>query len=103
MVGSDDETRTRMFERITLQVQRSLDFVHRTLSFFNVGRILIAPLPAPIALREHLSQNIAEPVEVLDLASVFDFSLTPDLSQEESQARYFVALGAALRGRETVQ
>ncbi len=97
-VAGDNESRTRMFERITLQVQRSLDFLHRTLSFMRVGRIVMAPLPAPIALREHLAQNIAESVEMLDLASVFDFSLTPELAPEENQARYFVALGAALRG-----
>jgi MSHA biogenesis protein MshI len=102
-VAGDDDSRTRMFERITLQVQRSLDFVHRTLSFMKVGRIVMAPLPAPIALREHLAQNIAEPVEMLDLASVFDFSLTPELAPEEAQARYFVALGAALRGMGAAQ
>lgn len=102
-IAGDDDSRTRMFERITLQVQRSLDFVHRTLSFMQVGRIVIAPLPAPIALREHLAQNIAEPVEMLDLASVFDFSLTPELAPEEAQARYFVALGATLRGMATTQ
>ena len=102
-VAGDDDSRNRMFERITLQVQRSLDFVHRTLSFMRVGRIVMAPLPAPIALREHLAQNIAEPVEMLDLASVFDFSLTPELAPEEAQARYFVALGAALRGMGAVQ
>jgi len=102
-VAGDDDSRTRMFERITLQVQRSLDFVHRTLSFMQIGRIVISPLPAPIALREHMAQNIAEPVEMLDLASVFDFSLTPELAPEEAQARYFVALGAALRGMGTAQ
>ncbi len=102
-VAGDDDSRTRMFERITLQVQRSLDFVRRTLSFMQVGRIVVAPLPAPIALREHLAQNIAEPVEMLDLASVFDFSRTPELAPEENQARYFVALGAALRGMAVTQ
>jgi MSHA biogenesis protein MshI len=102
-VAGGDDSRTKMFERITLQVQRSLDFMHRTLSFMHVGRIVLAPLPAPIALREHLAQNIAVPVEMLDLAAVFDFSLTPELAPEEAQARYFVALGAALRGMEAAQ
>jgi MSHA biogenesis protein MshI len=102
-VAGDDDSRTKMFERITVQVQRSLDFVRRTLSFMQVSRIVMAPLPAPIALREYLAQNIAEPVEMLDLASVFDFSLTPELAAEESQARYFVALGAALRGMAVTQ
>ena len=101
-VAGDDESRIRMFERITLEVQRSLDFLHRTLPFLQIGRIVMVPLPVPIALREHLAQNIAEPVEILDLATVFDFSLTPELAAEESQARYFVALGAALRGMAAV-
>ena len=102
-VEGDAESRARMFERITLEVQRSLDFLHRTLSFMQIGRIVMAPSAVPIALREHLAQNIAEPVEMLDLASVFDFSLTPELAQEENQARYFVALGAALRGMAATQ
>jgi len=98
-ISGDGESRGRMFERITLEIQRSLDFLHRTLSFLHIERIVMVPLPAPIGLREHLAQNIAEPIEMLDLASVFDFSRTPELAAEESQARYFVALGAALRGR----
>ena len=98
VTGSSD-SRGKLFEHITLQMQRSLDFLQRTLPFLHVGRILIAPLPAPIALRDHLAENIGVPVEIVDLASVFDFSRTPELAGEESQARYFGALGAALRGR----
>jgi MSHA biogenesis protein MshI len=98
MIAGDDEGRQKMLERITLQVQRSIDFLNRTLSFLRIGRIVVAPLPAPIALHAHLAQNIAEPVEMLDLASVFDFSLTPELAAEENQARIFIALGSALRG-----
>jgi MSHA biogenesis protein MshI len=102
-VAGDDESRTRLFERISLQVQRSLDFVSRTLPFMTIDRIVLGPLPAPIALREYLSQSITVPVETLDLANLFDLSLTPELTTEENQARYFVALGAALRGMETSQ
>jgi MSHA biogenesis protein MshI len=98
MIAGDDESRNKMLERVTLQVQRSIDFVHRTLPFLRIGRIVIAPLPAPIALSAHLAQNIAEKVEMLDLASVFDFGSTPELAAEENQARFFIALGSALRG-----
>jgi MSHA biogenesis protein MshI len=98
IVAGDEESRKRVFDRITLQVQRSLDFLTRTLPFVHISRILVAPLPAPIALREHLAEHLAEPIEALDLASAFDFSMTPELREEETQARYFVALGAALRG-----
>ena len=48
-----------------------------------------------------LAQNLPVPVELLDLANVFDLSRTPELKSPENQARYFVALGAALRGAGT--
>jgi MSHA biogenesis protein MshI len=100
MLAGDAESRRKILDRIVLQVQRSQDFIGRTLPFVNITRIVVAPLPAPIPLAEHLAQNLSVPVETLDLASVFDFSLTPDLGEQENQARAFIALGAALRGRE---
>ena len=63
-----------------------------------VGRIVLAPLPTPLGLLDYLAQNLPVPVELLDLANVFDLSRTPELKAPENQARYFVALGAALRG-----
>ena len=97
LLASTAETRARLLERIVLQVQRSLDFVRRTLAFIPIKRILVAPEPAPIGLREELAKNVDEQVSQLDLGSVFDFSSTPELAATEAQARYFVALGAALR------
>jgi MSHA biogenesis protein MshI len=98
---SDVEGRRKHYERVSLQVQRSLDFVRRTLPFLNISRVVLAPLPAPMALREAISESIGEKVEQLDLANVFDISLVPELREAEVQAKYFVALGAALRGRVT--
>lgn len=98
IIAGDDETRTRSFERITLQVQRSIDFVSRTMPFFPLRRMVIAPTPAPVAFGAHLAQNVTVPVETVDLASLFDFTLAPELAEEENQARFFVALGSALRG-----
>ena len=100
VIHGDDEQRGKLLDHVTLQVQRSIDFLRRTMPFMKIGRIMVAPLPAPIALREHLAAHVKEPVVTADLASVFDFSRTPQLADEEFQARYFVALGAALRGQE---
>ena len=97
LLASTADARARLLERIVLQVQRSLDFVRRTLAFIPIKRILVAPEPAPIGLREELAKNVDEQVSQLDLGSVFDFSATPELAATEAQARYFVALGAALR------
>ena len=98
LVTGDEDARERVFDRITLQLQRSIDFMNRTYPFITIARILVAPMPAPIPLRDYLAANVAEPVEMLDLASLFDFSETPELVEDENQARYFTALGSALRG-----
>ena len=97
-VLTDESERTKIFDRITLQLQRSIDYINRTLPFMLIGRIVIAPLPMARALCEHLTQNISEPVEMLNLSDIFDLSLTPELLVEENQTRYLSALGAALRG-----
>lgn len=99
----DADAKGRVCERIVLQVQRSLDFVGRTLAFIDIKRILMAPMPGKLDHGDFISQHLQVPVETLDLASIFDFSRTPELAQEENQAHYFSALGAALRFTSTSQ
>lgn len=93
----DPESEQRALERIALQVQRSLAFVERNMPFITVGRVLIAPLPRPMALGKTITEYLNLPVEALDLANYLDCSLVPELLQEKNQAIYFTALGAALR------
>jgi MSHA biogenesis protein MshI len=95
--GIDDETRERARERVVLQVQRSLDFVNRTLPFIDINRVVLAPMPHSPGLRNYFKESLPIPVEDLDLSTVFDFSKTAELSNPENQASFFVALGAALR------
>lgn len=98
LLAADAPGQQKFFERITLQVLRSVDFINRNSSFMPVERIMLAPLPAQIGLHDYLSQNLSLRVEALDLASVFDLSRTPELALPENQSRYLMALGAALRG-----
>ncbi len=103
LLAADAQGQQKFFESITLQVLRSVDFINRNHSFIPVERIMLAPLPARIGLHDYLSQNLSVRVEALDLATVFDLSLTPELAVPENQSRYLIALGAALRGmRKTV-
>lgn len=95
--GSDEAVLERARERVVLQVQRSLDFIGRTLPFIDITRVALAPMPGETQLRERIAENLPVPVDSIDLASVFDLSHTPQLRVEEEQANYFVALGAALR------
>ena len=98
LLGADEAAQTLVFERIALQVSRSIDFIGRNFPFMRVQRMVLAPLPQPMALRDHLAAHLGLPVEQLDLSTVFDFSLTPALLAPDTQWQYFFALGAALRG-----
>lgn len=94
----DEAARERASERVVLQVQRSLDFVGRTLPFIDLNHVILAPIPGKSAsLMKYFTENLPVPIEDLDLASVFDLSKVPELAQRENQAGYFLALGAALR------
>jgi MSHA biogenesis protein MshI len=97
--GMEDLARERASERVVLQVQRSLDFVGRSLPFIDLNRVLLAPMQHDPGLRKYFEQNLPIPVEDIDLAAVFDMSSAPDLLNSEIQAGYFVVLGAALRFR----
>ena len=94
--------RTACHEHITLELQRSLDHCDRQYHFITLAKVMLAPLEAGgAALHEYLAANLYLPVEVLDLASVFDFSAVGELSEAARQQQYFLTLGAALRHEET--
>jgi MSHA biogenesis protein MshI len=100
LTEADLARRHASFDRITLELQRSLDNFERQFSFISVSRLVLGP--STIAgLDEYLSSNLYAPVESLDLASVFDFERTPELAADKAQQqRFFSALGAGLRSGE---
>lgn len=87
----------RALERVVLQVQRSLDFVGRTLPFVDISRVFLAPMPAGEVLRDRIAENLPVPVELVDLSQLFDLSRVPQLQDGRTAADCFVALGAGLR------
>jgi len=93
----DEAARARARERVVLQVQRSLDFINRTLPFMDIQRLVLAPMPEESELLNQIAENLSVAVEQLDLSKVFDISRAPQLQTMANQADYFVALGAALR------
>jgi MSHA biogenesis protein MshI len=90
-----------LYERIGLEVQRSLDHFDRQFNFITLSRLAVFP-PGQVgtALQRYLKDNLDIPVEVLHLETMLDFSGVPELNAEENQARYFKVLGAALRHEE---
>ncbi|NYE60456.1 MSHA biogenesis protein MshI [Duganella sp. 1224] len=87
------------FDKITLELQRSLDHFDRQFSFVNVLKLLLAPTGAE-GLHEHLTGNLYMPVEAMGLEDVFDLGKVPALQDVEQQRRFFLPLGAALRHEE---
>lgn len=96
----EEERRRVLFEKVTLELQRSLDHFDRQFHFIGLGKLVLAPLPGVEGLREYLAERLYLPVEQMDLAAVLDFSAAPELAQPAFQAQCFYTLGAALRVEE---
>jgi MSHA biogenesis protein MshI len=96
LLEPDHERKHASFDKITLELQRSLDNFERQYSFISVSKLILGP-SSVTGLEEYLSSNLYTPVETLDLASVFDLGAAPELADKAQQGRFFLALGAALR------
>ena len=101
LLDADHERKHASFDKITLEVQRSLDHFDRQFHFVTLSSLVLAPSGAR-GLEEYLSSNLYLPVASMDLADVLDLRLVPELAEAAGQQRFFVALGAALRHEEIV-
>lgn len=100
LLDPDHERKHQAFDKVTLELQRSLDHFERQFSFINVSKLVLAPSTVT-GFDAYLSSNLYIAVESLDLASVFDLTAAPELAGADGQQRFFVALGAALRHEES--
>lgn len=99
VLDDDHDRKHQAFDKITLELQRSLDNFERQFSFISVAKLVLAPTGAT-GLDEYLSSNLYTRVETLDLAHVLDLERVPDLADPGRQQRFFVPIGAALRVEE---
>ncbi len=97
LVAAGDERRSALFDRIELELQRSLDNFERMYSSLSLQRLLVAPLPGVDGLLGQLRSNLAIPVSELEIGSVLNIDLTPGLRDPMKQFQSLRALGAALR------
>lgn len=91
-----------VFERVLLDVQRSLDNFDRNYSFITLSRLLVAPVSGAKAFVEYLKSNLYQTVELLDLTAVLNLERVPALAEPERQAEALLAIGAALRAEEVL-
>ena len=93
----DEERRTHVYERVALDLQRSLDNFERQFPYVGVNRLLLAPFPMRAGFYDYLKSYLYLQVETFELSDVFDLTAVPELSDIAAQARAFILLGAALR------
>ena len=96
----DDEQRGRVRERLVLELQRSLDNFDRQYSHIPISKVVVACYPLVEDLVEELGRSTYIPVREMDLATVMEFPRIPELRDPQRQARYLLAIGAALRTGE---
>ena len=99
---SSGEQQVHFFERVALELQRSFDHFDRQFHYVALSRLILAPLPQKVSLKDYLSTNLYVPVASLNLETLLDFSNTPELKQLDRQAIHFHTLGAALRVEEKI-
>jgi len=97
LVGRGAEAPGGVFERVLLDVQRSLDNFDRNYSFITLSKLLVAPMPGAGVFVEYLKSNLYQSVELLDLGTVLDLGRVPALADPETQGAALLAIGAALR------
>lgn len=94
---ADEARRTELFDRIALEVQRSIDNFERQYNFITLSRLLTADLPTVPGLYDYLKGYLSLQTDPMDLAEVIDFPSIPELRNPRRQAECLPVIGAALR------
>lgn len=97
LMAADDDRRGMLFERIALDVQRSLDNFDRMYSSVPLSNLLVAPIPGVDGFLAHLRANLTISVVPLDVSRVLDLGAVPALLDPLRQFQCLRAIGAALR------
>ena len=97
LMTADDDRRGMLFERIALDVQRSLDNFDRLYSSVSLAHLLVAPIPGVDGFLSHLRANLTVSVVPLDLSNALDIGAAPALLDPLRQFQCLRAIGAALR------
>lgn len=95
------DQRQNLYDRIALELQRSLDNFERQFQYVAVSMLVLAPTGSS-SLHDYLSANLYLPVDSLDLDTVFDLDKVPELRDAAQQARFFTVLGGGLRDEGAV-
>lgn len=86
-----------LFDRLALELQRSLDHFDRQYRTVAVQRVVVSQVPSGDRLAEYLNANLTLPVVMLDLGQIMDFPGVPELRDPLRQSQCLQLIGAAMR------
>lgn len=95
LVAAREDQRQLFFERIGVELQRSLDHFERQYPKITLSELLLGPMPEDIGLLAFLSSQMYLPLRQIDLADAMEFSGAA--IGVETQWQLLHVLGAALR------
>ncbi|EUJ09826.1 hypothetical protein Meth11DRAFT_0630 [Methylophilaceae bacterium 11] len=93
----EEERSAGAYERIALELQRSLDNFDRQFPFITVNKLLVAPCEDRDALLQHLKSALYTQVASFELEDVVDFASGVAVDGLTKQALVLHTIGAALR------
>ena len=100
--GISPEERRGLYDRLVLELQRSLDHFDRQFRHIAVAKVMVTPVPGADDLREHLAANLDVPVALIHLSEIMDFPHIPELHEDMRQAQCLQLIGAAMREESAV-
>jgi MSHA biogenesis protein MshI len=95
LAGAQDGQRQANFERIGVEIQRSLDHFERQYRNITLSELLLGPTPEDPGLLAYLGSQLYVPLRQIDLADALEFSGARMGVDEQWQLLH--VLGAALR------
>lgn len=95
LATAQGEARSGLYERVLLDVQRSLDNFDRNFSFVTLAELLVTPVVGAEGFVEYLQSNLYQKVGVFDLARGMDIGTCA--ADVAGQPEALLAVGAALR------
>ena len=96
------EQRKGIYDRLVLELQRSLDHFDRQFRHIAVAKVMVTPVPGADDLREHLAASLDVPVALIHLSEIMDFPHIPELHEDARQAQCLQLIGAAMREEATI-
>jgi MSHA biogenesis protein MshI len=95
--SDDSEKKSRVLERLSLEIQRSLDSFEREFNYITTNRLVLAPFAGREDCYDYLKAFLNIKIDRFDLDDVFNFENDVDIGDLAMQASLFPVLGAALR------